>query len=341
MEEPPTEQKEYAVVTSDDALYKYRLRVFALAGELDNVQAACRIMGVHPSTYYRWRRQVLRYGLEILRPRERRAPKMPNATPVFVEQRVLAFALGHPGFGPGRIAAELRRTKWGGIRLSPNGVWRVLCRHGLNTRSKRLALVAGYSAPPLAERPAAPPARHIEADHPGQVVQMDCFYVGRLHGTKGAVWQYTAIDVASSYGWAELHPGPVKHPSSQWTSALAKKVAADLAARGWRLETVTTDHGSEFKGHFVPTLEDLGAHHRRIVAGRPQSNGCVERLHETILEECWKPAFARHLLPGLTGLREELRRYLRYYNTDRAHTGRLTKGRTPEEVIGAAKMFSR
>jgi transposase-like protein len=79
LEEPPTEQKEYAVVTSDDALYKYRLRVFALAGELGNVQAACRMMGIHPSTYYRWRHQALRFGLEMLRPRERRTPKMPNA----------------------------------------------------------------------------------------------------------------------------------------------------------------------------------------------------------------------------------------------------------------------
>jgi hypothetical protein len=31
--------------------------------------------------------------------------------------------LGHPGFGPNRIAAELARPKWAGIRLSPNGVW--------------------------------------------------------------------------------------------------------------------------------------------------------------------------------------------------------------------------
>jgi hypothetical protein len=28
---------------------------------------------------------------------------------------------------------------------------------------------------------------------------MDCFYVGRLSGSKGVVWQYTAIDVASAY----------------------------------------------------------------------------------------------------------------------------------------------
>ena len=34
---------------------------------------------------------------------------------------------------------------------------------------------------------------------------MDCFFIGRLSGTKGSVWQYTAIDVASGYTWAELH----------------------------------------------------------------------------------------------------------------------------------------
>ncbi len=29
------------------------------------------------------------------------------------------------------------------------------------------------------------------------------------------------------------------------------------------------------------------------------------------------------------GLKRELKAYLRYYNNDRAHTGRWTKGRTP------------
>jgi transposase InsO family protein len=328
-------------VTHDDALFRFRLRVFAVAEELGNVRAACRMFGVHPSTFYRWRGQVLRYGLEILRPRERRPPRMPNATPVFVEQRVIAFALGHPGFGPDRIAAELARPKWGGIRLSPNGVWRVLCRHGLNTRGKRLALVAGYAA--VSEPVPAPiPERHIEAARPGEVVQMDCFYVGRLQGTKGAVWQYTAIDVASAYLWATLQPGSVKHPLSKHASGLARQVAADLARHGWQLETVTTDRGSEFvNSNFDDTLNDLGARHRLIVAGRPQSNGCVERVQQTILDECWKPAFARHLIPGITGLREELRRYLHYYNHDRAHTGRNTKGRTPAVVLGAAKMWRR
>jgi transposase len=100
-------------------------------------------MGMHPSTYYRWKRQLDRHGPEILRPRERRIPRMANQTSPLLEQRVVAFALGHPGFGPARIAAALAQPRRGQLRLSANGVWRVLRRHGLSTRAKRYGLVAG------------------------------------------------------------------------------------------------------------------------------------------------------------------------------------------------------
>ena len=68
-------------------------------------------------------------------------------------------------------------------------------------------------------------------DHPGQLVQLDCFCIGRLSGTKGTVWQYTAIDVASAFTWATLQVTR-RNPSATWTSQLARQVAADLAARG-------------------------------------------------------------------------------------------------------------
>jgi len=77
------------------------------------------------------------------------------------------------------------------------------------------------------------------------------------------------------------------------------------------------------------TIAKLGARHSFIRAGRPQTNSCVERVQQTILDECWKPAFARYLIPKQTGLRLDLERYLRYYNTERVHTGRWTRGRTP------------
>ena len=327
-------------MTSDDALYKYRLRVFALAGELDNVQAACRLMGVHRSTYYRWRRQVLRYGLEILRPRERRSPKMPNATPVFVEQRVLAFALGHPGFGPGRIAAELRRAKWGGIGLSPNGVWRVLAATGSTPGP------SDWPSSPATTRRRWPNGRR---PRPSVISRQ----ITRAKWTRWTASTWGASRAPKGRcgntrrsTWPPPMDGPSCTPIRSSTRALAgPRHWPTRSLRTWplgagasrrsppttvRSSRVTSAHSREHRRR-----------HRRIVAGRPQSNGCVERLHETILEECWKPTFARHFLPGLTGLREELRRYLRYYNTDRAHTGRLTKGRTPEEVFGAAKMFTR
>ena len=71
----------------------------------------------------------------------------------------------------------------------------------------------------------------------------------------------------------------------------------------------------------------------------PELNGCVERAQLTILEECWRPAFARSLAPKITALRRDLDEYLEEFNFDRAHNGRLTQGRVPGEIIyGARKM---
>jgi transposase len=322
-------------MTKDDVLFGYRQQLFAEAART-SVSEACRRFGVHRSTYYVWKRQVDRHGLEALRPRERRRPKMPNQLPKMVEERIVSFSIAHPGFGPRRVSSELRREKWGGIVVSPNGVWKVLCRHGLSTRAKRLALVAGYAAP--YEPPRDPgPERHIDVERPGELVGVDCFYVGRLRGTDGAIWQLTAIDIASSFGWAELVIAKQGHPTARQTSKFARRVAAELTAAGWRLERVLSDNGNEFKGDFTTTIARLKARHTRIHAGRPQTNGNVEALHKTILDECWRPAFARYLHPRLAGLRRELDTYLAFYNHDRVHHGRLTQGQIPADIVYRAR----
>jgi transposase InsO family protein len=327
-------------MSHDDVLFGYRLRLFTLAEELGNVSAACRAMGVHRSTYYAWRRKTDRWGLEALRVRERRRPRMPNQIGPHLEQRVIVFSLGHPGYGPRRIAAELRREKWGGLRISEHGVWRVLCRVGLNTRNRRLALIARHADPYERRPPLAPPERHINASEPGEKVQLDCFYVGRLSGTKGTVWQYSAIDVASAYAWAELRTSE-RNPRARHTRAFVHRVARELKAAGWKLGEVTTDNGSEFRSQvFRGAVEELGARQRFIKAGNPNSNGCVERLQLTILEECWRPAFARALVPRMTGLQRDLDEYLDDYNFDRAHTGRLTQGRVPGDIVYGARKTS-
>ncbi|MBA3560911.1 MAG: hypothetical protein H0W30_20255, partial [Gemmatimonadaceae bacterium] len=52
-------------MTNDDLIFRHRLRLFARAGEV-GVRRACRELGFHHSTYYRWKPFVLRHGLEIL-----------------------------------------------------------------------------------------------------------------------------------------------------------------------------------------------------------------------------------------------------------------------------------
>jgi transposase InsO family protein len=328
-------------VSHDDVLFGYRLQLFDLAGRT-SVSQACRTFGVHRSTYYRWKAEVDRHGLEVLRPRERRKPRMPNQLPAMVEERIVAYALAHAGQGPRRISSELRRPKWGAIVVSANGVWRCLRRHGLNTRAKRLSLIAGYRAPyqPPRQRPPQP---HIQVERPGELVGFDCFYVGRLKGTEGAVWQLTAIDCYSSYAWAELVVCRNTNPSAAQTSTLARRVAGELKQAGWRLERVLADNGKEYRSQrFHDAIARLGASITHIHSGRPQTNGHVEALHRLILEECWRPAFARYLYPRYTGLRRELDRYLSDYNHDRVHHGRLTNGRIPADIVyGARKMETR
>jgi transposase InsO family protein len=102
--------------------------------------------------------------------------------------------------------------------------------------------------------------------------------------------------------------------------------------RAREFKAAITDNGSEFRAQeFTSELELLGVEHRRIRAGRPTSNGHVERLQLTILEGRWRPAFARSLVPKSTALALD--------NFDRAHTGRPTRGTAPGEIVyGARKM---
>ena len=106
---------------------------------------------------------------------------------------------------------------------------------------------------------------------------------------------------------------------------------------GGRLTSVRSSFLGVPLREFGHAVAQLGREQLFIRAGRPQTNGSVERVQ--ILEKCWKPAFARHLIPKQTGLRRDLERYLRYHNT--APHGPPHQGRTSETVIGKAKIWAR
>jgi hypothetical protein len=64
-------------VTNDEAVVRLWHAVVRF-GRPHIGSEACRTTGVHVSTYYRWERQLDRFGLDIRRPRGRRRPAMFN-----------------------------------------------------------------------------------------------------------------------------------------------------------------------------------------------------------------------------------------------------------------------
>ena len=228
--------------------------------------------------------------------------------------------------------------------MTHSRVWRILKRHRLNTRQLRYALLTHHQGRSdgftVADR-AGIYVGELDAEQPGDLVQIDCFHVGSFKETRlkkgkavrGRIWQYTAIDVASSYVWATL-AATSHNPSPVIASELAHRVAADLARHGWEWKASSTDNGNEFKAAlFRDTLASLDVEHRFIRAGRPQSNGKVERVQRTILEECYQPALIGYVQPSITGLRQDLTNYLHYYNHQRPHQGKWNKGATPASIL--------
>ncbi|MBT8201699.1 MAG: integrase core domain-containing protein, partial [Acidimicrobiia bacterium] len=80
-------------------------------------------------------------------------------------------------------------------------------------------------------------------------------------------------------------------------------------------------------------LTELDVTHRFIRAGRPQSNGKVERVQGTILEEFYQPTLLKYVEPSITGLRRDLDAYITYYNHQRPHFGKWNKGKPPSQII--------
>jgi len=311
-----------------DDVVVYRKQIVALIEASPNKRAACLEARIHHSTFYRWRRAPV--------PRRNSG----SWADQLLARQIVGAALADPSAGPQRLADQLEDR---GVHTDRSKVWRVLHKHRLNTRRLRYALLSQHQEPPsitVAETPVRTMG-HLDATDPGDLVQMDCLHIGSFKGSrvgtarlsKGQIWQYTAIDVASSYTWATLEMTP-HNPDPVITSRLAHHVAADLKEWGWHWDAVTTDNGNEFRAQlFRDTIEGLDVEHRFIRAGRPQTNGKVERVQGTLIQELYQPTLINYIEPSITGLRRDLDAYLKYYNHKRRHRGRWNKGATPASII--------
>ncbi len=317
-------------MTHEDIVYDRRVRLIEHAAKIGNVSEACRVFGVSRKTYYEWVNKAEQYGLSALLPRERRKPHQPNAMTSEEVAVILSEAIARPTLGP---KALLRHLRTRGVDRSASGVAKVLRRHHLGTAKLRVIALASLTATEtgqLTEAAMEGPFGFCQyASYPGQLVALDAFYVGRLKGV-GAVWQLTAVDVATRYAVVQLVVGD---KTAAVAALFLDHLKKALRKTGITLHGVLTDNGPEFVGKaFKARVIELGLEHHRIPPRSPNHNAVCERFHGTVLHEFYRPHFHRGRVEDVALLDRSLQAWVTDYNHHRPNHGDYMAGRTPLQV---------
>ena len=160
--------------------------------------------------------------------------------------------------------------------------------------------------------------------HPNRVSEViDTFLVGTLKGV-GKVYLQSIVDCHSRYAWGRLFTYKLTITA---VYTMNNDVLPTFEAHKAKIDVVLSDNGREFCGRpdkhpyeLFLQLEEI--EHRTTKVKRPQSNGIVERLHRTLLDEHFRVEGRRCWYETVEEMQEELDKFLLYYNTKRPHQGR-------------------
>ena len=335
--------KEAKDMTTDKKVARRKLSLLELAAEMKNVSRACKIMGYSRQQFYEIRRNYQTYGAEGLIDRLP-GPKGPHPNRVSeeIEKAILDHCLDYPTHGCLRVADELALK---GIQVSSGGVRGVWSRHKLLSRHERLLRLERHVSETkiaLSEEQVAllerfSPEfreRHIETKGVGDLVAVDTFFVGTLKGV-GKVYLQSVIDCHSRYAWGRLYTS--KLPVTA-VHVLNTDVLPFFEQHHTEITTILSDNGREFCGRkdrhpYELFLQLEGIEHRTTKVRRPQSNGFVERLHRTLLDEHFRIMGRKKWYESVDEMQKDLENYLNLYNMKRPHQGRNMNGRTPYKAF--------
>lgn len=151
-----------------------------------------------------------------------------------------------------------------GINVSPNGVYGVLKRHGVN----RLPAGSPKRSPHTYKR--------YEKTVPGHQIQVDVKFLFFRDKTGRRIkrFQYTAIDDTTRIRALKIYPKHTQANAMDLLDYVIKKFP-------FRIKYVQTDDGHEFQSKFHWHAEDCGMIHRYIRPASPHLNGKVEHSHLT------------------------------------------------------------
>ena len=119
---------------------------------------------------------------------------------------------------------------------------------------------------------------------------------------------------------------------------LYERVLPFYDALGVPVKTILTDNGREFCGkpeshpyELLLALEDI--EHRNTKVRSPRTNGFVERMNRTLLDEHFRVKGREKWYTAIEEIQADLDVFLLHYNTKRTHQGYRVQGRTPSQAL--------
>jgi transposase InsO family protein len=275
--------------------------VLAVERQEEAFAVLCRRSGVSRRTGYKWVERYRMGGVEGLVDRSRAPLHHPQAMTQEIAERCLAVRRAHPTWGPVKVrvwlAARAPRTPWPAVST----IGALFDREGLTVK-RRLRHRSPPSSAPFGQCAAANDTWCID------------FKGWFLTGDGRRCEPLTLSDAHSRY---LLRCQAMAHTDTDHVWPVL-----DAAFREFGLpHRLRSDNGPPFASCGAGGLSQLsvkiikaGVVPERIVPGKPQQNGRLERLHLTLLQDTANPP-AKSLREQL----DRLRSSQRLYNEERPH----------------------
>ena len=239
-------------------------------------------LGLLPGSFYRWVERYQTGGVEALEDKPSKPSRVWNRIPDDVRRRIVGMALDEPELSPRELAARFTDTQ--NYFVSEASVYRLLKAHDLITSP---AFIVIKAADEFKDKTTAI----------NQLWQTDFTYLKVI----GWGWFYlsTILDDFSRYIIAWKLCTTMKAEDVTDTLQLALAASGCDQARVIHKPRLLSDNGSSYvSADLAEWLDDAGMHHVRGAPRHPQTQGKIERWHQTLknrilLENYYLPATSK------------------------------------------------
>ena len=262
------------------------------------VRRTLDMLGIPNTTFYRWYDRYQAFGEAGLEDRTSGPGRVWNRIPDDIRHQIVELARDAPELSPRELAVKFTDEK--SYFVSEASVYRLLKAHDLITSP---AFVVIKAANEFKDKTTAP----------NQMWQTDFTYFKII----GWGWFYlsTILDDYSRYIIAWKLCTTMKADDVTATLKLALKVSGCDQAKVIHKPRLLSDNGSSYiSGDLAEWLEDQGMNHVRGAPYHPQTQGKIERWHQTLKN---RVLLENYYLPG--DLENQIGTFVDHYNNRRYH----------------------